>query len=213
MTTAFRAHGKKSAINPNDVLSEDEDYVRETTAQSYARLCDDWMRCSIPVALHHAMIPLKRMPGVGSVLASLILAVLDSHQIPFCSDYLYRWAAGNIEDSLWTKNGKDNQNLQAAWPQGGWNFPINWTQGEYDELSLRITEWRQRSYEHRAISCLDLEKAAYVLCCEDKFLTELESAYEPMPGGRIALIAFQRRLKNEKALGILNSSLNYTDKA
>lgn len=111
---------------------------------------------------------LIKLSGVGPATASLILSVYDPHNIPFFSDELARWCSAS--PASWEIAERDDWRPHPCWKLK-LKYNLDEYFGMYDIIARHNTgqidcrasdEWQQTR-----VSCMDLEKAAWVFCRED----------------------------------------------
>lgn len=154
----MRRHSSR-AFDVVVVVDDDDDHALGT-----ARLAEG--KKSLAQAFTH----LTQLRGVGPATASLILSVALPADVPFFSDELYRWA--NFSDVALDSCGEQKD---VCAPSPCWSRKVKYSMPEYWKMYARVDALRNerlKSEEGDGVSCVDLEKAVWVLCREDGIARE-----------------------------------------
>lgn len=179
-------HGKFRPSLLKLAKENDDNKVRNTTTAAFAHLASAQRNKpgeDLPwKGVELAMSDVVELRGVGPATASLVLSCYDPNSVPFFSDELFRlfhW-----------------EEQPAKGIEKGWERKITYTLKEYRSLIEKMSEFRAAvKADRRAWTCVELEKAAWVLgkdahdvnqllaegCNEDMATTQNQK--EPRPSG------------------------------
>ncbi|KAI9671375.1 MAG: hypothetical protein M1831_004284 [Alyxoria varia] len=167
--------------------SNSEEDVRQVSSKAFEIIPDALIAAAPRLkSLHNSVEILTKLKGIGPATASLILSVYDPRDISFFSDPLFKWSSTNIDTSAFCDA---NMNVQEdkVLPCFNSKWSIRYDRGEYYKLNESVAywrscelvpEWRNEKVDEkdcRDISCIDLEKAAWVLA-------RLDAVGEERPG-------------------------------
>ncbi|QDS68760.1 hypothetical protein FKW77_004935 [Venturia effusa] len=105
----------------------------------------------------------KNLKGIGPATAALLASCYDPENIPFFSDELFRWTHW---DGILMNTNDTTSPLKK--PGKGWSRQIGYTPKEWESMGAKCKLLRRRmSAASRPVTCLDIEKVAYVPGTED----------------------------------------------
>ena len=128
--------------------------------------------------------------------ASLIMSVWKPADVPFFSDEFACWPLFGPEKG---RSASSSNEITTKKPHPAWKATLKYSRVEYLNLAERVR--LQRLKHHYAISCIDMEKAAWVICHEDCQLAEQVESNDQQGEHDTAKTKQDQGPKKRKAMG------------